>query len=244
MNPVITAKNKNVVYPVLQGRCNVFIVRNQKNCVLVDTSVARCRNALFAVMDSFIREGCVFKGLIITHAHFDHVMNAHMVKQKYTMKIYIHEREKDFLSQGESPAIVGTNAFLKILTSAFRKPIRSFARYTAVAPDICVGEDEFRLDSLGINAYLLHTPGHSAGSMSVIVDNEIALVGDTMVGAFPNSNYPPFAADAKLLMQSWKKLMDTNCRLFMPSHGKARPRDSVLKQYDKRRAIEHRVANV
>ncbi len=235
MNQVITAKNKNVVYQVLKGRCNVFVVCNGKSCVLIDTSVSKYRNELSDVIDSFIHKGYVFKGLIVTHSHFDHVMNAYMVKQKYNMKIYIHEQEKDFLSRGESPVIRGTNTILKVITSSFQKPIQSFARYEAVESDISVEHDKLSLDSLGINAYLLYTPGHSAGSMSVIVDDEIAIVGDTMVGIFPHVIYPPFAADSKLLMKSWERLIDTNCRLFIPSHGRASTRDTLLKQYNKYR---------
>jgi glyoxylase-like metal-dependent hydrolase (beta-lactamase superfamily II) len=158
-------------------------------------------------------------------------MNAHAVKQNYKMKLYVHEMERDYLSQGKSPVIRGTNPVLKAITLTLQKPMQSIAHYDPVEPDIIVGQEELSMESLGINACLLHTPGHSVGSISAIVDNEIAIVGDAMFGIFPNSVYPPFAADTKLLVNSWGKLIDTGCRLFLPSHGEVRTLATVLKQY-------------
>jgi glyoxylase-like metal-dependent hydrolase (beta-lactamase superfamily II) len=82
---------------------------------------------------------------------------------------------------------------------------------------------------MGFNAYILHTPGHSSGSVSIIVDDEIALVGDTMFGIFPWSVFPPFADDVKQMTESWGKLLETNCRLFLPGHGTANKRSLVQK---------------
>ncbi len=231
MHQIVTAKNQNVIHQVFAGRCNVFIVTGGKSFILIDASVAKYKIELFEAIDSFIREGYAFQGLVVTHCHFDHVINVYAAKQKYKMHIYVHAREKDFLAGGKSPAMIGTNPLLKVITTSFQKPLQAFARYKAAEPDITVENDNFNLNSLGINTYLLHTPGHSPGSMSVIVDNEIALVGDNMVGMFKGSLYPPFAEDPKLLIKSWEKLLDTGCRLFIPSHGKASTRDTLLRQY-------------
>jgi len=93
---------------------------------------------------------------------------------------------------------------------------------------------EFSDRLLGFNAYLTHTPGHTIGSMSLIVDNEIAIVGDTMFGVFNWSAFPPYAQDADLMLKSWKKLLETNCNEFLPSHGTANSRDLVQKCYNKK----------
>ncbi len=233
LNGITTTKNRITVYQVLKGRCNVFVVQNKKACILVDTSVSKYWNELADALDNFVHQGCIFTGLVITHSHFDHVINAHLAKQKYKMKLYIREEESEFLCKGYSSDIRGTNAVLRRITSVFQKQIQFFCRYKAVEPDISVSEDKFSLDSLGINAYLLHTPGHSTGSMSIIIDDEIAIVGDTMLGTSPERLYPPFAADPKLLFKSWGKLINTNCRLFMPSHGRACTRETLVEQYSK-----------
>ena len=90
------------------------------------------------------------------------------------------------------------------------------------------------LQDFGFNGYILHTPGHSPGSQSIIVDNEIALVGDAMFGVFPGSIFPPFADNEEELITSWGKLIQTGCRLFLPSHGTADKSDLLKIEYQKR----------
>lgn len=102
------------------------------------------------------------------------------------------------------------------------------ARFNCCQPDFLV-DSVFRFDDNGLNAYLLHTPGHTVGSMSLIVDDEIALVGDAMFGIFPNSIFPPFADDVKNLVNSWGKLLATGCKIFLPAHGSGSERRLVKK---------------
>lgn len=93
-----------------------------------------------------------------------------------------------------------------------------------------------RLASMGIKTidYLVHTPGHTAGSVSLIVDDELALTGDTLFGVFRWSVYPPYASDAETMVRSWGKLLETKCSLFLPSHGTPIRRSLLKKDYDKR----------
>jgi glyoxylase-like metal-dependent hydrolase (beta-lactamase superfamily II) len=72
---------------------------------------------------------------------------------------------------------------------------------------------------------LMHTPGHTKGCLSVIVDNELAIVGDAMFGVFPGSIFPPYGNDVRQMVESWEKLLETSCRLFIPAHGSANKRD-------------------
>ena len=65
----------------------------------------------------------------------------------------------------------------------------------------------------------------------VIVDNEIALVGDAMIGKFPGSIFPPFADNVPVLVSSWGKLLRTGSLLFLPSHGTQNNRRLVEKCY-------------
>ncbi len=45
-----------------------------------------------------------------------------------------------------------------------------------------VFKDEFDLSSYGINGKLIHTPGHTNSSISVVLNNGDAIVGDMIVG--------------------------------------------------------------
>ena len=97
-------------------------------------------------------------------------------------------------------------------------------------------KESLNLNTFGFNAFILHTPGHSSGSISVIIDNQIAIVGDAMFGIFKNSVFPPFADDIKQMVLSWGKLLKTECTLFLPGHGTEKNRVILQRQFEKYQA--------
>ncbi len=123
--------------------------------------------------------------------------------------------------------------FTKILTSKFIQPkLLNHFRYKPSRYDILVNE-KYDLSSIAFPGYILHTPGHSPGSVSVIIDDEIAIVGDTMFGMIRKSVFPPLAYDPKLMIKSWGKLLDTGCTTYLPAHGGERTREVLKRQYKK-----------
>lgn len=226
-------KNQYVIYQVLRGRSNVFVISNKKSLIIVDTSTKLYLGALGSKIDSLIINNEEVAALILTHAHYDHAANAADLKERYNLKLIAQKNEAKYLVSGDSPIPTGTNAVTKLLTdSAIKLGAESLMKYKPVISDIDV-DDKYDLSSLGFNAYVIYTPGHTYGCMSIVVDDEIALVGDAMVGTSKNSVYPPFALNTKLMIESWKVLLDTGCSVFLPSHGTENSRELVLKQYEK-----------
>ena len=80
---------------------------------------------------------------------------------------------------------------------------------------------------IGPGMRVLHTPGHTKGSMSLILDEDIALVGDAIIHR-NKQVYPPFANDETQVKNSLQKLLETNCQQFLPGHGMAAGREDIL----------------
>jgi glyoxylase-like metal-dependent hydrolase (beta-lactamase superfamily II) len=216
---------------IVSGRSNVFLLTNGDKNILVDTSVSRLWNRLQQTLDNLGIQN--IDCLILTHAHFDHAANADRIKKRYNASVIIQENEAPCLSNGDTILPSGTNIFTRAIMAIAGKRLFPVFKYEPCKYDVMV--DSFLdLKSLGFNAYLMHTPGHTIGSMSLIVDNEVALVGDCMFGVFKWSVFPPFGEDSELMIQSWGKLLETNCSLFIPSHGTENSRLSVEKDYRKR----------
>lgn len=216
----------NRIFQILSGRSNVFLLTNGKADILIDTGPA----FMWRTLQKRLGQLHISKIdlLILTHSHFDHAANAAKIREKYNARVIIHKSEAGYLSTGDNILPAGTNPFAKFLVKTFAEKFRTVALYQPCNYDITIDET-FDLSELGFNAYLMHTPGHTTGSLSVITDNEIALVGDTMFGIFRRSVFPPFASDPHQLLRSWKKLLETDCRLFIPSHGYANKRALVEK---------------
>jgi glyoxylase-like metal-dependent hydrolase (beta-lactamase superfamily II) len=234
MNKWIT-KNGYIIYQVLSGRSNVFLVSNGSNCILVDTSVNNKWRSLNEGIERVCSSNMKLAALILTHAHFDHAANALKVKKKYNVTVIVHKDEADYLTKGKTSLPKGT-IFLTKWFDVFGELAARLVKYAPVNYDILV-DDSYEMNDFGPNISIVHTPGHTTGSISIIIDDEIAIVGDTMFGILKGSVFPPFADEPKLMINSWKRLLDTGCKFFLPSHGTANSRELLLKQFDKYRKV-------
>ncbi len=223
-----------IIHRILYGRSNAFLLSCEGCHVLIDTGRTDSFRRLKRNLDQLRIPQDGLACLVLTHAHFDHAENAHRIQAEYAAKLIIQQEDANDLSRGENPMIHGTNPMLKTLTDSFGKRVLARAHYTPAMADITFDET-FDLNLFGVNASILHTPGHSIGSASVIVNNEIALVGDTLFGVFPKAIFPPFADQPVTLIKSWKKLLDTECTLFLPSHGGEITRERLQREYEKYR---------
>jgi hydroxyacylglutathione hydrolase len=229
---MITRETKSgyKIIPVLTRRSNVFLLTNGKQNILVDTSVkSEWRKLEKRLKDLEISH---IDCLILTHTHFDHAGNAFNIKRKFNPKVFVQKSGEEFLSSGDNIIPEGTNIFTRTLLFLFAKKVFPKLRYAPCDNDLLV--DSFLdLKEFGFNAYIISTPGHTADSVSIVVDDEIAFVGDTMFGVFKWSVLPPYANDVEEIIKSWGLLLETNCSLFVPSHGTANSRKLVQKNYDK-----------
>ncbi len=216
----------SIIYQASRGRCNVYAIAANNKISLIDSGVVSQLKTLSKVFKKIGNPDY----LIQTHTHFDHTINTAKLKKQYNFQLLVHEYEAANMREGISPKPIGSVAatrFILKLANLLPGPLGPF---TNTEPDIIINEPAYQLENLTI----LHTPGHSRGSVSIIVDDAIALVGDTLFGIFPNLIFPPFAEDTVQLGKSWKRLLETKCDLFLPGHGRPIKRALLEKCYIKR----------
>ncbi len=234
MKSWVTRKNGYKIDRVLCGRSNVFMLSNTTHRVLVDTSPNYRKKRLYRELGKLNVKK--IDALILTHTHYDHVGNAQSLKETYNPDVIVHRSEESFIkngtNNGEGMIPKGTNAITRLIGVKLVAAVLARVTFDPCMPDVLT-EDRYELDQYRFNAYLLHTPGHSIGSMSVIVDDEIAICGDTVFGVFPGAVCPPWAYDYPKMIQNWERLLDTGCSLFLPSHGNERSRLVLQKEHMK-----------
>ncbi|MCJ7447209.1 MAG: MBL fold metallo-hydrolase [Bacteroidales bacterium] len=206
------------IIQILSRRSNVFLLTNGVKNILIDTSPKYMWNKLQKRLNNLNVNHIDY--LVLTHTHMDHAENSHRIKEKYKTLVIVHKNEASYLTSGNNIIPLGTNLFTRVLINLLAKYLAPKIRYKPCQYDFIV-DTKFDLNDFGFNAYIMHTPGHTTGSMSVVIDNEVAIVGDTMFGVFKGSVFPPFADDIKQMINSWGKLLETNCSVFIPSHGSA-----------------------
>ncbi len=61
----------------------------------------------------------------------------------------------------------------------------------------------FDLKEFGFPGKVIHTPGHTFGSMVVLMEGGELIGGDTFFGLENKQHFPPFAEDPQALLKSW-----------------------------------------
>lgn len=225
-------KNGYEIVQVLNGKSNSFLIYSEYGNILVDTGKAADYGRLQKNIGSLNLKKRKIDLLILTHTHYDHCENAHMIKKQENCKIITGEKEAQYSENGYTPLPKGTFAVTRFISDIGNRFGKKGFGYKPFVPDILV-KDKLDLKIFNFEISLLLTDGHSDGSVSVIVDHEIAIVGDTMLGLFKTSVFPPFADNINKMINSWGQLLETNCDIFLPGHGKAIKRQLLQSEYDK-----------
>lgn len=220
-------------------RCNCYIIRDKDNAVLVDTSIkGERRKLLKSIIHYTENQQCTLRCIVLTHNHFDHVGNAAFLSREFNCPILIHTTEAEELFVGHSSIPRGLKNPFKYLTLKISQlnnkgKVLPMQKFEKCEQNQVVGVEEgYSLSEFGINAKLIVSAGHTSGSVSVLIDNEIAIVGDAMVHSATGKIFPPFANNPELVKDSWRKLLDTGCKIFLPAHGNENTKDLVLKQLE------------
>jgi hydroxyacylglutathione hydrolase len=133
----------------------------------------------------------------------------------------MHAREKDWLEKSLKPLPPGVTLWGKIFTKIMAV-FMPFVHIPATNVDVILGDEEFPLNEFGISGKIIFTPGHSPGSVSLLLDTGEAFVGDLAMNAFPlrlSPGLPIFAEDLHKVRDSWELLLDRGAKTIYPAHG-------------------------
>ncbi|MFO7815159.1 MAG: MBL fold metallo-hydrolase [Halanaerobiales bacterium] len=203
---------------IRMGSSNAYLVKGKEGYLLIDAGVKGKINKLKNKMAEYDVKFDDIKLIIITHVHYDHVGNLKEIKDKSKAPVLVHQKEADLLANGDSHFPAGNNLLGKLIAKTAGTAVGGQNSFESVQPDIKI-KDYYNLKGFGFDGDILHTPGHSAGSITVIIDNRHCFVGDTMFSLIPYTINPPFADDSTKLIESWEKIASSDCKFFYPGHG-------------------------
>lgn len=88
---------------------------------------------------------------------------------------------------------------------------------------VFVGDDENLLRHLGVCGKIIHTPGHTIDSASILMDDGSLFAADAAANFlnFAGTKYSPvFITDATEYYLSWEKMIAAGAKVIYPAHGK------------------------
>jgi len=195
---------------------NAFLIKVKEGFVLIDTGLPMFWNKLESEL---LSAGCLpdkLKLVVITHGDFDHAGNCAKLQQKYKSRIAIHKEDSGMVEHGVllKRKVRSLTARIFSLLRKLKKRKFSLESFT---PDIFLTDGQ-RLSEYGLNARVLHIPGHTPGSIGILTDDGILFAGDT----FTNRRKPDTATyieNSMQLKESLERLKMLNIKTIYPGHG-------------------------
>lgn len=178
-----------------------LLINDKKECIVFDPGSEG--EAFVSYMES---QNLKPLAILLTHAHFDHIGAVEEVRNKWSIPVYIHELENDWL---ESPSLNRSEFFQQgsIKTKKAEHVITE-------ERTLVIGDFTFTL---------LFTPGHSPGSVSYYHEPSGAVfAGDTLFAGSIGRTDLPGGNHATLLASIHDKLLTLpEETVVLPGHGPA-----------------------
>lgn len=152
-------------------QANAYLVcpEGSKDCFVIDPG-----DDLQALTNAITASKRMLRAILLTHGHFDHMLGAAPLNELTGAPIYIHEADAMMLSNDQLNVYDETCSVLKSPEEIETEPL-----------------DE-ELDVCGVHFQILHTPGHTQGSVCFYDPEEkIMFSGDTLFQAgFGRVDFP------------------------------------------------------
>ena len=218
------------LHRIFLGNVSCFLIYRKGEAMLVDCGNRGSEKKILDTMQQLHLEPAMLRLLILTHVHFDHAGSARQLKELTGCRIVVHRSEADRLRRGQTPIPGGTRWKAKMLVALGRVFRRRIMQFPGAEPDIMV-DAELDLMPYGFQGRLIHSPGHTPGSMVVWLEGGDLLAGDTFFGLEGRLHFPPFAENLPMLVKSWEKLRSLSAGTVYPAHGKSFPFSRFLQEW-------------
>lgn len=212
---------KNQIFTLKFGINRCYIIKG-KNAILIDGGPPDKGKAFTKILSNYSIHPQDIQLIVLTHGDFDHVGSSGDFKALTGAKIAIHEEDRRNLEESLFNWPPGTTRWGKTFRFMLAPLLSKKISFQAVKADIVLSENEFLLNDFGIEGKIIYTPGHTPGSVSVLLNTGEAFVGCLAHNNFPfkyRPGLPIFADDLEKVKKSWKILIGQGAKMIYPAHG-------------------------
>ena len=202
------------VVPVGPLQCNCSILGDEVSHEAIVVDPGDDIERILAILE---RHGLTLKRIVITHAHIDHIAGAIRLKRLTGAPILYNQRDLPLVQMMDVQA-----GWLGMPTPEVAPPDEDLREGQMIAIGQAAGEGT----SAGLRGQVLHTPGHTQGSVCLYLPEQSLLIaGDTLfAGSIGRTDLP--GGDTATLLRSihHKLLVLPEETAVVPGHG---PRTTI-----------------
>ena len=173
--------------------------------------------------------------ILPTHGHADHIGCLRQIQHLTGARIAMHEADCHWAESGSPGLPPGVTLWGRLLHGLGRVLYRPYIHPCEVHYVITTARSSLMGLGYGIPGQVIHTPGHSAGSVCILLDSGEVFAGDMAMNAWflrSTPGLPVLAEDMSLVIQSWKRLIRMGARHVYPAHGTDFPIAVIRREID------------
>ncbi len=215
-----------------QSSINTCYIIKDKGAILVDAGSFNNVGNFSKVLLKNKMKAEEIKLIVLTHGDFDHVGGTKELKALTGADVAIHENDRKNLEEGIFHWPEGVTPWGRISRAMLKPMLMKKISSPAVKADLVLGNNEQSLVEFGIDGHIIYTPGHTDGSVSVLLDSGEAFVGCLIHNRAPfvfKPGLPIYAKDILQLKLSLKMVIDRGAKILYPGHGNPVPVQKILK---------------
>jgi hydroxyacylglutathione hydrolase len=193
--------NQMRIHPLRCGLGTAFLIETPKGLYLIDSGSPGQQNRVLKKMREIGRSD--LKLIWVTHAHYDHYGSAAALRELTGARIGVHSADAADMAAGRS--LIGSSRRYGFIYPPAQRMAMLINPLAKTPPDFTL-EDGDTLAAYGLNAVVLHTPGHTPGHSCLRLEGGIVFAGD-LLGGFPRP------ALQSLLATDWRQLPGSLAKL-------------------------------
>ncbi len=192
-----------------------YLIESDSGLFLVDAGLRGEERRIQAVMSKLNRRD--LRLIYITHAHLDHYGSAAAIRRLTGAPIAVHQADGQPMAAGETR--LGEARGQGRILAALLPLAQPFLRPEPAEADILL-DDEQSLADFGLEATVLHTPGHTFGSTCLVVEGRLAFSGDLVTTTGSPHIQRAFAEDWTQIPIGLRRLQAAKPEWVYPGHGR------------------------
>lgn len=202
-----------VVAPYFATNCWLIATQARGECVIIDPGIAK-PNLIAPIKAKLAEHHLKAVAVVITHGHLDHTFSVAPLQDDVGISsVFIHHKDRELLANPKLAMGPQGLALFAELSESLGGSLREPTGILELA-------ESQQLQIADITMDLIATPGHTPGSITIVMNDELVVTGDTLfAGSIGRTDLPRGSiSDMQTTLREKIAALPGHLRV-LPGHG-------------------------